>query len=86
MRSARFIPAGKSRRPPARKPKREVAKQVPPARARTRPRRIGVARLGMQWLRHLLAHGRLWSRLWLAPEPWPQPPPGLAIEVHGEAA
>jgi hypothetical protein len=58
----------------------------PPARARTRPRRIGVARLGMQWLRHLLAHGRLWSRLWLAPEPWPQPPPGLAIEVHGEAA
>src|SRR3982750_3883298 len=40
----------------------------------------------IQWLRHLLAHGRLWRRLWLAPEPWPQPPPGLAIGVHGGGA
>jgi hypothetical protein len=43
-------------------------------------------RLGIQWLRHLLAHGRLWRRLRLAPEPWPQPPPGLAIGVHGGEA
>jgi hypothetical protein len=61
--------------------------RAPPApRVRTRPRRIGLMRLGIQWLRHLLAHGRLWRRLWLAPEPWPQPPPGLAIGVHGGEA
>src|SRR4051812_45457801 len=67
---------------------------LPPARLRappaspagTRPRRISLVRLGIQWLRHLLAHGRLWRRLWLAPEPWPQPPPGLAITVHGQGA
>jgi hypothetical protein len=67
---------------------------LPPARLRTppapragaRPRRISLVRLGIQWLRHLLAHGRLWHRLWLAPEPWPQPPPGLAITVHGQGA
>ena len=60
--------------------------RTPPAPARTRPRRIGLARLGIQRLRHLLARGRLWRRLWLAPEPWPQPPPGLAITVHGQEA
>jgi hypothetical protein len=61
--------------------------RAPPApRVRTRPRRIGLMRLGIQWLRHLLARGRLWRRLWLAPEPWPQPPPGLAIGVHGGEA
>ena len=67
---------------------------LPPARLRAppaspaaaRPRRIGLFRLGLQWLRHLLAHGRLRRRLWLAPEPWPQPPPGLAIGVHGGEA
>jgi hypothetical protein len=58
----------------------------PPPAAHTRPRRISLVRLGIQWLRHLLARGRLWSRLWLAPEPWPQPPPGLAITVHGQGA
>src|SRR5437868_3757051 len=61
--------------------------RAPPAsRAGTRPRRISLVRLGIQWLRHLLARGRLWRRLWLAPEPWPQPPPGLAITVHGQGA
>jgi Transposase DDE domain len=49
------------------------------------PRRIGLFRLGLQWLCHLLARGRLWRRLWLAPEPWPQPPPGLRLTIHGEA-
>jgi hypothetical protein len=58
----------------------------PPPAAHTRPRRISLVRLGIQWLRRLLARGRLWSRLWLAPEPWPQPPPGLAITVHGQGA
>jgi len=59
----------------------------PPPAAHTRPRRIGLFRLGVQWLCHrLLAHRRLWRRLWLVPEPWPQPPPGLAVTVHGEAS
>jgi hypothetical protein len=58
----------------------------PPPATHTRPRRISLIRLGIQWLRHLLARGRLWSRLWLAPEPWPQPPPGLAITIHGQGA
>ena len=65
---------------------------LPPARLRAppaspaaaRPRRIGLFRLGLQWLRHLLARGRLWRRLWLAPEPWPQPPPGLATARPSE--
>src|SRR3954468_4605441 len=61
--------------------------RAPPApRAGARPRRISLVRLGIQWLRHLLARGRLWRRLWLAPEPWPQPPPGLAITIPGTAA
>src|SRR3954449_12844379 len=57
--------------------------RAPPAsRARGRPRRLPLFRLGLQWLRHPLARGRLWRRLWLAPEPWPQPPPDLAITIH----
>jgi hypothetical protein len=61
--------------------------RAPPApRAGARPRRISLVRLGIQRLRHLLARGRLWRRLWLAPEPWPQPPPGLAIAIHGQEA
>jgi hypothetical protein len=68
---------------------------LPPARLRTplappagnRPRRTSLFRLGLQQLqRLLLGQGRLWSRLWLAPAPWPQPPPGLAITVHGVEA
>src|ERR671938_397258 len=67
----RGLPPARLRAPPA-----------PPAAAR--PRRISLFRLGLQWLRHLLARGRLWRRLWLAPEPWPQPPPGLAIASPSE--
>ncbi len=69
----RGLPPARLRAPPA-----------PPAAAR--PRRISLFRLGLQWLRHLLARGRPWRRLWLAPEPWPQPPPGLAITIPGTAA
>ena len=68
-------------------PARLRAPPPPPPAAHTRPRRIGLFRLGVQWLCHrLLAHRRLWRRLWLVPEPWPQPPPGLAVTVHGEAS
>ena len=70
---ARALPPARLRAPPAPRP-------------RAHPRRLGLFRLGLQWLCHLLARGRLWGRLWLAPEPWPQPPPGLAITIHGEGA
>src|SRR3954465_3718880 len=71
----RGLPPARLRAPPASR-----------AGTRPRPRRISLVRLGIQWLRHLLAHGRLWRPLWPAPEPWPQPPPGLAITVHGQGA
>lgn len=64
-------------------PARLRAPSAPPAGVRSR--RISLFRLGLQWLRHLLARGRLWRRLWLAPEPWPPPPPALAITIRGEA-
>lgn len=47
-----------------------------------RPRVISLFRLGLSYLRHTLARGRLWTRLWLAPEPWPDPPAGLLITLH----
>jgi Transposase DDE domain len=63
---------------------------VPPARLRTpRPapkvqrRKVSVFRLGLAWLRQQVARGRVWQRLWLTPEPWPDPPSGLAIVRHG---
>ena len=67
---------------------------LPPARPRTppappaypRPPPIGLLRLGHNPLRQKLAQGRLWRRLWLAPEPWPQPPPGITVTIHSEAA
>jgi Transposase DDE domain len=68
---------------------------VAPARLRTPPaapaapaagrRLVSLFRLGLQCLRRLLGRGRLWRRLWLAPEPWPQPPPDLVVHVHGQA-
>ena len=51
--------------------------------ATSRPRRIiSVLRLGTNWLRRLLCRGRLWSRVWLLPEPWPEPSPDLKIIHH----
>lgn len=53
---------------------------LPPQPAR--PRVISLFRLGLSYLRHTLTRGRLWTRLWLAPEPWPNPPAGLLITIH----
>ena len=47
------------------------------------PRRtVSVLRLGTSWLRRLLHKGRLWRRVWLLPEPWPEPPSDMEIIYH----
>ena len=47
---------------------------------RSRPARtVSVIRHGIDWLRRLLLKGRLWSRVWLLPEPWPEPKPNLEV-------
>lgn len=64
---------------------------LPPARlhhpphsqpARHAPRPVSLFRLGLAQFRWQLFHGRLWRCLWLAPEPWPGPPLGLAMTYH----
>ena len=50
---------------------------------RSRPARtVSVIRHGIDWLRRLLLKGRLWTRVWLLPEPWPQPKTYLEITRH----
>lgn len=46
------------------------------------PRRVSVFRQGLAWLHWQIRARRLWHRRWLAPEPWPQPPPGLVLHRH----
>ncbi len=51
--------------------------------SRSRPARtVSVIRHGINWLRRLLLRGRLWTRVWLLPEPWPEPKPGLEVTHH----
>ena len=51
--------------------------------SRSRPARtVSVFRHGINWLRRLMLKGRLWLRVWLLPEPWPQPKPDLEITCH----
>lgn len=56
--------------------------RTPPGQWQPRQRTISVFRLGLTWLRHSLGRGRLWTRLWLRPEPWPLAPPALPITYH----
>jgi hypothetical protein len=59
---------------------------APPALPAMRQRRvISVFCRGLHWLGQLLAAARLWRRLWLAPEPWPEPPPHLLLILHPPA-
>ena len=48
-------------------------------------RTVSVIRHGIYWLRRLLLRGRLWSRVWLLPEPWPEPKPNLEVTRHATA-
>ena len=51
--------------------------------AASRPRRIiSVLYQGITWLSRLLLKGRLWRRVWLLPEDWPEPSPNLKIIYH----
>jgi Transposase DDE domain len=46
------------------------------------PRAVSLFTLGLYQLRwQLLRLRRLWTRLWLRPAPWPDPPPHLAVVV-----
>lgn len=45
-------------------------------------RTVSVIQHGIKWLRQLLDRGRLWRRVWLLPEPWPEPRPNLNIIRH----
>ena len=50
---------------------------------RSRPTRtVSVFRHGVNWLRRLMLKGRLWTRVWLLPEPWPKHKPNLEITCH----
>ena len=49
----------------------------------TRPTRtVSVIRHGIDWLRRLMLRGYLWTRVWLLPEPWPEPKPNLEVTHH----
>jgi hypothetical protein len=54
-----------------------------PGAAPLRPRLISVFQVGLTWLRRQLGRGRLWRCLWLRPDPWPEPSPGLSILSPG---
>ena len=45
-------------------------------------RKVSVIRHGINWLRRLLLKERLWNRVWLLPEPWPEPKPNLEVTRH----
>ena len=62
--------------------------QLPAARRRPvpwqpgPPRVLSVFRRGLLAVRQQVARGRLWRRLWLTPQAWPEPPPDLQIVYH----
>lgn len=68
---------------------------LPPARlhrppratvgAVARKRKVSLFQQGLAWLRNQLAKARLWRRLWLAPEPWPDPPLPIQVTYHASA-
>jgi hypothetical protein len=46
---------------------------------RARARAVSIFQLGLGALRGQCSRARLWRRLWLLPEPWPEDPPDLLI-------
>ena len=68
-------PAACERRPGRWRPLTAVA-------GRSRDGTVSVIRYGIAWLRWLLHRGRFWSRVWLLPEPWPEPKSDLEVTRH----
>lgn len=56
--------------------------RTPPVAAPAGPRTVSVFRRGRLWLQRLLIRGGWWQQLWLLPEAWPLPAPGLLITYH----
>ncbi len=63
---------------------------LPPAKLHHPPkapaqgrRAVSVFQRGLTWLGRQLGKARLWRRLWLAPEPWPESPIALQLTYHG---
>ena len=62
---------------------------VPPARLHSPPppppaprrRTVSLFLQGWNWLLGQVLRGRLWRRLWLTPEPWPAPLPGVVLTL-----
>lgn len=48
----------------------------------SRPRLVSLFTLGLSWTHAQLMTGRLWRSVWLSPQPWPNPPPDMAIRYH----
>ena len=72
----RKIDPGNLRTPPkALAPQHHTSWQKP-------KRKVSLIRHGIDWLRRLLLKGRLWKRVWLLPEPWPEPKPNLVVFRH----
>jgi hypothetical protein len=57
-----------------------------PRQAWAEPRVVSIFAQGWSWLVRQVVRGRLWTRLWLLPEPWPTPPADLTICYHASAA
>ena len=70
------LPPGRLRRPPQSLPPNHRANRG------TQRRIVSVLQLGISCLTHLLRQGRLWRKVWLLPEPWPEPPPNMKL-IHG---
>jgi len=59
--------------------------RTPPSERAPQRRRIAsVFAVGLRRLQHQLGRGRMWSRLWLRPEPWPKPPAHIHIYLAPE--
>ncbi len=59
------------------------AKLHHPPKAPVRGRRtVSVFQRGLTWLGNQLGKARLWRRLWLSPEPWPESPIPLQLTYH----
>jgi hypothetical protein len=58
----------------------------PPRRPAWRPpgvtRTVSLLAQGLVALRCQLILGRRWTCIWLRPEPWPEPPPGIQVDYH----